>query len=73
MVLRVVIDEYLGRFNLGIKADHEVDNIAMAMSLVASTRGVALLPAYVRNFRPWSVTSRLIVGDSPTIDLGNRL
>ena len=69
MVLRVVIDEYLGRFNLGIKADHEVDNIAMAMSLVASTRGVALLPAYVRNFMPWSVTSRPIVGDSPTIDL----
>jgi LysR family hca operon transcriptional activator len=68
-VLRVVIDDYLERLNLGIRADHEVDNIAMAMSLVASTRGVALLPAYVRNFMPWSVTSRPIMGDPPTIDL----
>jgi LysR family hca operon transcriptional activator len=68
-VLRVVIDAYLERFNLGIRADHEVDNIAMAMSLVASTRGVALLPAYVRNFMPWSVTSRPILGEPPTIDL----
>jgi LysR family hca operon transcriptional activator len=67
--LRVVIDEYLERLNLGIRADHEVDNIAMAMSLVASTRGVALLPAYVQNFLPWSVISRPIKGDAPTIDL----
>ena len=41
----------------------------MAMSLVASTRGVALLPAYVRNFMPWSVISRPIKGEAPTIDL----
>jgi LysR family hca operon transcriptional activator len=67
--LRVVIDDYLERLNLGIRADHEVDNIAMAMSLVASTRGVALLPAYVRNFMPWSVISRPIKGEAPTIDL----
>jgi LysR family hca operon transcriptional activator len=68
-VLRVVIDDYLARLNLGIKADHEVDNLAMAMSLVASTRGVAFLPAYARNFLPWSVISRPIKGDAPTIDL----
>src|SRR5437867_694084 len=49
-VLRVVIDDYLKRLNLDIKPDHEVDNLAMAMSLVASTRGVAFLPAYARNF-----------------------
>jgi LysR family hca operon transcriptional activator len=30
---------------------------------------VALLPAYVRNFMPWSVISRPIKGDVPTIDL----
>jgi len=39
------------------------------MSLVASTRGVALLPAYARNFLPWSVISRPVKGDPPTIDL----
>jgi LysR family hca operon transcriptional activator len=68
-VLRVVIDDYLQRLNLGIKADHEVDNVTMAMSLVASTRGVAFLPAYTQNFMPWSVISRPIKGDAPTIDL----
>ena len=68
-VLRVVIDDYLKRLNLAIKPDHEVDNLAMAMSLAASTRGVAFLPAYARNFLPWSVISRPIKGDAPTIDL----
>jgi LysR family hca operon transcriptional activator len=41
----------------------------MAMSLIASTRGVALLPSYAQNFLPWSVTSRPLKGDKPTIDL----
>jgi LysR family hca operon transcriptional activator len=67
--LRVIIDEYLRRSNLGISPDHEVDNLAMAMSLIASTRGVAFLPAYARNFMPRSVISRPLEGDTPTIDL----
>jgi LysR family hca operon transcriptional activator len=67
--LRVVINDYLERSKLGIRPDHEVDNLAMAMSLIASTRGVALLPAYAQNFMPWSVISRPIKGDVPTIDL----
>ena len=68
-VLRTVIDGYLKRSGIDITPDHEVDNLAMAMSLVASTRGVALLPAYARNFLPWSVISRPLEGDVPTIDL----
>jgi LysR family hca operon transcriptional activator len=67
--LRVVIDDYLEQSNLSIRPDHEVDNLAMAMSLIASTRGVALLPAYAQNFMPWSVISRPIKGNAPTIDL----
>jgi hypothetical protein len=39
------------------------------MSLVASTRGVTLLPAYAKNFLPWSVISRHLAGEAPTIDL----
>ncbi|HTJ89734.1 MAG TPA: hypothetical protein VL356_06115 [Acidocella sp.] len=39
------------------------------MSLIASTRSVALLPAYARNFMPWSVTSPPLAGDAPIIDL----
>ena len=56
---------------LGITPTHEVDNLSMAMSLVSSTRGVALLPAYARNFLPWSVISRPLstAGEPPGIDL----
>ncbi|MGA9937561.1 MAG: LysR family transcriptional regulator [Candidatus Acidiferrales bacterium] len=67
--LRVVIDDYLKRSGIDLKPDHEVDNLAMAMSLIASMRAVALLPAYAQNFLPWSVTSRPLKGDAPTIDL----
>ena len=67
--LRVVIDDYLKRSGFNITPDHEVDHLAMAMSLIASTRGVALLPAYAENFLPRSVTSRPLQGDAPTIDL----
>jgi LysR family hca operon transcriptional activator len=67
--LQVVINDYLERSNLSIRPDHEVDNLAMAMSLIASTRGVALLPAHAQNFMPWSVISRPIKGNAPTIDL----
>jgi LysR family transcriptional regulator, hca operon transcriptional activator len=67
--LRVVIDDYLKRSGINITPDHEVDHLAMAMSLIASTRGVALLPVYAENFLPTSVTSRRLQGDAPTIDL----
>ena len=67
--LRIVIDDYLERCGIALTPAHEVDNLAMAMSLVSSTRSVALLPAYAQNFLPWSVTSRPIGGDPPTIDL----
>jgi LysR family hca operon transcriptional activator len=68
-VLRELIDDYLKRSHVSIAPSHEVDNIAMAMSLIASTRGVALLPAYAQNFLPWSVISKPLKGDVPTIDL----
>ncbi len=46
-----------------------VDHVIMAMSLIESTRGVALLPAYAENFLPRSVTSRPLKGDAPTVEL----
>jgi LysR family hca operon transcriptional activator len=64
-----VIDGYLENSGLNIKPDHEVDNLAMAVSMVASTRGVALLPVYAENFLPWSVVSRPLSGLVPSIDL----
>src|SRR5277367_6721512 len=68
-VLRAVTENYLRNSGLDIKVDHGVDNLAMAMSLVASTRGLALMPAYARNLLPWSVVSRPLEGEAPMIDL----
>jgi len=68
-VLRMVIDKYLKRSGINIKPTHEVDNLAMAMSIIASTGGVGLLPAYAQNFLLSSVTSRPLKGDTPTVDL----
>src|SRR6202166_2549957 len=68
-VLRAVTENYLRRCGLDIKLDHGVDNMAMAMSLVASTRGLALMPAYAKNLLPRAVTSRPLAGEVPTIDL----
>ena len=67
--LRVVIDNYLKRSGVNITPDHEADHLSMGMSLIASTHGVGLLPAYAQNFLPSSVTSRPLKGDTPTIEL----
>jgi LysR family hca operon transcriptional activator len=68
-VLRVVIDNYLKRSRANIKPAHEADHITMGMSLIASTGGVGLLPAYAESFLPPSVTSRPLKGNTPTIEL----
>src|SRR5271169_362105 len=68
-VLRMVVDNYLKRSGIKITSAHEADHLAMGISLIASTRGVVLLPAYAQNFLPSSVTSRPLKGDTPTVDL----
>jgi LysR family hca operon transcriptional activator len=68
-VLRVAIDNFLKRSGIKITPAHEADHLSMGMSLIASTGGVGLLPAYAQNFLPSSVTSRPLKGDAPTIDL----
>jgi LysR family hca operon transcriptional activator len=68
-VLRAVIDDYLRRSGVEVEPSQEVDNPAMVMSLVASTGGLALIPAYVENLMPWSVVSRPLAGQTPTIEL----
>jgi LysR family hca operon transcriptional activator len=68
-VLRAVIDNYLKRSRINITPAHEADHVTMGISLIMSTRGVGLLPAYAQNFLPASVTSRPLKGDVPTVDL----
>lgn len=67
--MRRAIELYLAENDLSIEPAHRVHNLTMAMALIASTRGVALLPAYAENLLPWSVTSRPLKGDAPTLDL----
>jgi LysR family hca operon transcriptional activator len=68
-VLRSIIEDYIRRSSVVITPTHRVEYLSMAMSVVASTRGVALLPEYARNFLTWSVTSRPLEGEAPAIDL----
>jgi len=68
-VLRAVVDDYLRRSGVDLTPSYHIDNFAMGLSLVASTRGVALLPTYVEPLLPWSVVSRPLRGEPPTIDL----
>ena len=68
-VLHEVIDRYLQQSGVNITPEQGVDNLAMAMSLVSSTRGLALMPEYANNLLPWSVVSRPLEGEAPTIDL----
>ena len=68
-VLRAVIDNYLKRSGIHIMPAHEIDHVVMGMTLIASTGGVGLLPAYAQNFLTRSVASRPLKGAAPTVDL----
>ncbi len=67
--LRQALDRYLKEARVDIKPSHEVDSLGAVMSLIVSTQGVALLPAYAATFLPETVTVRPIRGVAPTIDL----
>jgi LysR family transcriptional regulator, hca operon transcriptional activator len=67
--LRLAIDRYLKKSGVNIKPSHEVDNLGGVMSLIVSTGGVALMPAYAKTFLPSSVTTRPLRGFTPKIDL----
>lgn len=67
--MRGAIENYLATNDVVIEPAHRVHNLTMAMSLIASTRGVALLPSYAEKLLPWSVTSRPLKGEPPRIEL----
>jgi LysR family hca operon transcriptional activator len=67
--LHTVIDEYARRTGIALKPEHQAENIAMAISLVASTGGICLLPLYAQNLLPKTVISRPIQGAPPMVEL----
>lgn len=68
-VLRSLIEDYFLRSGIDLHPAHRVEYLSMATSLVASTRGLALLPDFARNFLTSSLTSRPLAGEAPSIDL----
>ena len=68
-VLRGVVNGYLERTGVTVTPRFEIDNFAMAMSLVTSERGVALLPISIEGYLPASIVSRRLKGEQPTVDL----
>jgi LysR family transcriptional regulator, hca operon transcriptional activator len=67
--LRAAIEDYAKRAGIVLKADHQAENLAMAISLVASTGGVSLLPLYAQNLLPKTVVGRPLQGPPPMVDL----
>jgi LysR family hca operon transcriptional activator len=67
--LKAVIDGYAARNGITLKPEYEAENLSMAMSLVASTGGVTLLPLYAENLLSPSVVTRPLQGEPPSIDL----
>jgi LysR family hca operon transcriptional activator len=67
--LRAVIEDYAKRTGIALKPEHQAENLAMAISLVASTGSICLLPLYAQNLLPKTVVSRPIQGAPPMVDL----
>jgi LysR family transcriptional regulator, hca operon transcriptional activator len=67
-VRRVVLD-YFGRAGIDLKPEHEVHNVVHAISMITSTRGVMMLPAYTQQYLPATITTRPVKGEAPTLDL----
>lgn len=68
-VLQAVIQDYASRVGITLKAKFEGENISSAMSLVASTGGITLVPLYAQNMLAPNVVARALEGVTPTVDL----
>jgi LysR family transcriptional regulator, hca operon transcriptional activator len=68
--VRHVVLEYFRRAGVDLKPEHhEVHNVVHAISMLTSTRGVMLLPAYTQRYLPEFITTRPVSGEVPTVDL----
>jgi LysR family hca operon transcriptional activator len=67
--LKKVIDSYTAKSGITLKPEYDAENLSSAMSLVASTGGVTLLPLYAQNLLSPSVIVRPLQGEPPMIDL----
>ncbi|MET0230268.1 MAG: LysR family transcriptional regulator [Rhodanobacteraceae bacterium] len=68
-VLKSVVQEYALKIGITLEAKYEAENLSSAMSLVASTGGITLIPLYAQNMLTPNVVARALDGVPPTIDL----
>ena len=68
-VLRSITEGYLADAGIRVDTPYRAEYLSMAMSLVASTQAVTLLPGFACNHLTWSVTSRPLAGQPPEIEL----
>jgi LysR family transcriptional regulator, hca operon transcriptional activator len=68
-VLKSVVQDYASKIGITLKAEFEAENLSSAMSLVASTGGVTLIPLYAQNMLTPNVVARALDGVPPMIDL----
>ena len=68
-VLQSVIGRYASTAGIDLKPMYEGENISLAMSLVASSGGITLVPLYAQNMLTPNVVARALEGDAPTVDL----
>jgi LysR family hca operon transcriptional activator len=68
-VLRAIVDRYLRERGVVVTPTNFLSGLATGISLVASTRGVTLLPAYVEPMLPRSVVSRPLASNAPVIEI----
>jgi LysR family transcriptional regulator, hca operon transcriptional activator len=67
--VRRVVLEYFHRAGIDLKPEYEVHNVVHAISMIASTRAVMMLPAYTKRYLPESIATRPPKGEVPTLDL----
>lgn len=68
-VLRDVVTAYLASRGITLAPSYWLDDFGTGISLVRSTRGVTLLPAYVEPLLPSAIVSKPLQGGEPTIEL----
>jgi len=68
-VLKSVVQDYASKIGITLHAEYEAENLSSAMSLVASTGGVTLIPLYAQNMLTPNVVARALDGEPPMIDL----
>jgi LysR family hca operon transcriptional activator len=67
--LNAAIDAYSERIGVRFRTAHEVDDLSMAVSLLASTRSVGLVGRYAVNLLPPTVVARPLQGEVPSYEL----